>query len=178
MNIYRVGQVSGDTEHGVWNRSEMAAMMIYAGAGRLHQMPNIGQDVNWIPVDICSASVVDLALKSSFDNSTSADEHVFHLLNPNPIKYEEYLQALRQAGFDIVAPKAFVQTILTTKDLSNPLIKLSSFFEQVYLNKSNVTTFQTDKTVQRCHILKNSPKIDSNLIRLYLNHWQKYQPSN
>ncbi len=155
----------------------MAAMMIYAGAGQLHKMPNIGQDINWIPVDICSSSLIDLALKSSFDNSTS---HVYHLINPNIIKYEEYLHTLQQAGliFDIVSPKEFVNAILTTNDLSNPLIKLSSFFEQIYLNKSNFTTFQTEKTVQRCEILKNSPKIDSNLIKLYLNYWNQRQLFN
>jgi hypothetical protein len=158
----------------------MAAMIIYAGAGQLHKMPNIGQDINWIPVDICSASLIDLALKSSFDISTSVDEHVYHLINPNITKYQEYILSLQQAGltFDIVSPKEFVDAILTTNDLSNPLIKLSSFFEQIYLNKSNFTIFQTEKTVKKCDILKNCPKIDSNLIKLYLNYWKKCQLFN
>lgn len=174
MNIYRVGQICGDSEHGVWNSTELAAMMIYAGAGQLHQMPNVGQDINWIPVNICSASIVDLALKSSCNNSTSVNEHIYHVVNPNTISYEEYLYALRQAGltFEIVSPKEFVHAISITEDLSNPLIKLSSFFEQVYLQKSNCPTFQTGKTLQRCEILKNCPKIDSNLIQLYINYWK------
>jgi hypothetical protein len=160
----------------------MAAMMIYAGAGQLHKMTNIGQDINWIPVDICSASLVDLALKSSFDISTSVDEHVYHLLNPNIIKYQDYLHSLTEAGltFDTVSPKEFLDAILTTKDMSNPLIKLSSFFEQIFIKKekSKSTKFETVKTVQRCDILKNCPTIDSNLIKLYLNYWTKCQLFN
>ncbi len=35
MNIYRIGQVSGDTLNGIWNLNEMAPMMIYGGAGQL-----------------------------------------------------------------------------------------------------------------------------------------------
>ena len=155
----------------------MAPMMIYAAAGQLHQMPNLQQDINWIPIDICSASIVHLALTSSSELSTSPDEHVFHLLNPHPITYEQYLHSLRQAGlnFQTVSPNEFLQTILNTKDLSNPLVRLSSFLEQAYStkDKTNLSKFQTSQTVQKCPILDQSPKIDSNLIRLYLNYWTK-----
>jgi hypothetical protein len=142
-------------------------------------MPNIGQDINWIPVDICSSSLLDLALKSSFDISTSADQRVYHLLNPHSITYEDYLNCLQQAGlrFDRVSSKEFIDSILNTNDLTNPLIKLSSFLEQVYSKKdlSKISKFETIKTVQECEILKNCPRIDANLIRLYLNYWRKYQ---
>jgi thioester reductase-like protein len=172
-----VGQVSGDTQNGVWNTTEMAPMMIYAGAGELKKMPNIGENVNWIPVDVCSASLVDLALKSSFEISTSTDERVYHLLNPHAITYEDYLNCLREAGlnFDIVPPKEFIDTILTAKDTTNPLVKLSSFFEQIYSKTGTLklSKYETMKTIEKCEVLKNCPRIDSNLIKLYLNYWKK-----
>ena len=170
MKIYRVGQVSGDTENGVWNKSELAAMMIYAGAGQIHQMPNIGQDINWIPVNICSYALVHLSFNSS-------DHDVYHLVNPHSLSYQEYLQALHQAGFNFqsVSPKEFLDSILNNSDLSNPLIKLSSFLEQRFFNKqkSKFPTFLTEKTAEKCDILKNCPRIDSNLIELYANYWKK-----
>jgi thioester reductase-like protein len=176
VNIYRVGQVSGDTENGVWNRNEMAAMMIYAGAGQLKKMPNVGQDLNWIPVDICSAALVDLALKSSFEIATPYDQRVYHLLNPHSITYEDYLNSLQAAGlhFDRVSPKEFLDIILTTNDLTNPLVKLSSFFEQVVSKKdsSKISKYETFKTVEKCDVLKNCPPINSNLIKHYLNYWK------
>ncbi len=153
----------------------MAAMMIYASAGQLQIMPNVGEDINWIPRDICSASIVDLALKSSFD--TSNDQRVHHIINPYSITYQQYLNCLREAGlqFNTVSQDQFMQLILNIKDTNNPLIKLSSFFQQIYTNNNNykLPTFQTMKTVERCPILKHCPTIDSNLIRLYLNYWKQ-----
>ena len=176
INIYRVGQVSGDTENGVWNKSELAAMMIYAGAGQIHQMPNSGEDVNWIPVNICSGVLVDLALKSSFDFCRSSDDHVYHLLNPHSLSYEEYLQALRQAGFtfESVAPGEFLNRVLNSDDLSNPLIKLTSFLEESFRNYENhkVAKFSLDKTIEKCPLLRNCPQIDSELIERYASYWK------
>jgi len=176
VNIFRVGQISGDSQNGVWNTTEMAAMMIYAGAGQLKKMPNTGQDVNWIPVDVCSASLVELSLTSSFKISIG-DQRVYHLLNPHDITYEDYLNSLRTAGlhFDCVSPKEFLDTILTTKDTTNPLIKLSPFLEQIFnkKDKSKSTKYQTVKTVEKCQALQKCPPIDSNLIKLYLNYWKK-----
>lgn len=179
VNIYRVGQISGDTINGVWNKNEMAAMMIYAGAGQLKKMPNIGDDINWIPIDICSAAILDFILKSSFDISIKSDQRVYHILNPNSITYQQYLIYLKQAGlnFDIISNEEFIENILITNDQTNPLIKLSSFIQQRFLNKhlSKKSIFQTIKTVQQSQILQNCPQIDSNLIKLYLNYWKNIQ---
>jgi hypothetical protein len=148
--------------------------MIYASAGQLKIMPNVGERISWIPVDICSASIVDLALKSSFH--TSIHRYVYHIVNPYSITYEDYLNCLRKAGlqFNTVSPDQFLEIILSTKDTTNPLIKLSSFFEQIY-RKNNTfksSIFQTRKTVKRCAILKHCPPINSDLILLYLNYWK------
>ena len=179
LNIYRLGQVSGDRNNGVWNTNEMAPMMIYAAAGRIHRMPNLGQDINWIPVDISTASIVHLALKSPIDTCRSINECIHHLLNPTVLKYEDYLNCLRQAGlhFEIVSPQEFIKIILTTTDMTNPLVKLSSFLEKTFTDKesSNLINYDLTKTIQRCHLLRNCPPIDSNLIKLYLNYWKECQ---
>lgn len=175
VNIYRIGQISGDLQNGIWNTNEMTAMMIYASADQLKIMPNVGEYINWIPVDICTASLVDLALKSSFDISSN-DQRIYHLLNPSNITYEDYLNCLRLAGlqFNTVSPDEFLQLVLSTKDKTNPLVKLSSFFEQIYSknNAMKLPTFQTLETVKRCAILKDCPPVNSDLIRLYLNYWK------
>ena len=179
VSVYRVGQISGDTENGIWNTSEMAAMMIYAGAGRLKKMPDVGHEINWIPVDVCSGALVDSVLKSSFDLSKSSNERVYHLLNPHVISYEEYLNELRSAGlqFDVVSGKEFIDTILSTTDIGNPLVKLSSFFEQLLNKKKGViaSKYATTKTAGRCDVLKRCPVIDGDLIRKYLTYWRRCQ---
>lgn len=174
VNIFRVGQISGDTLNGIWNSTELAAMMIYAGAGRLHRMPNVGQDLNWIPVDVCSAALVELAL-----TSPSAEQHVYHLLNPHVIAYQDYLQALRQAGLDFqtVTKEEFLQEISTSADRANPLIKLVPFLEQIFtkVNRSSPIEFETTRTVQHSRILQACPPITSQLIQRYLKHWKDCQ---
>lgn len=176
MNIYRVGQISGDTENGVWNTTEMAAMMIYAGAGQLKKMPNVEQTIQWIPVDVCSASLVALALKS-LPTNFSRDECVYHLVNPHSITYEQYLQSLRSAGlhFNVVSPSEFLQAIATSSDSNNPLIKLFSFLEKVFCERgrTKLLTYETLKTTMKCEILRSCPPIDAKLIQLYLNYWKK-----
>ncbi|CAF4832359.1 unnamed protein product, partial [Rotaria sp. Silwood1] len=42
VNIYRVDQISDDTQNGVWNTAEIDSMIIYASAGQLKKMPNVG----------------------------------------------------------------------------------------------------------------------------------------
>ncbi|CAF1230977.1 unnamed protein product [Rotaria sp. Silwood1] len=179
VNIYRIGQISGDTQNGVWDITEMIPMMIYAGAGQLKKMPNIGEDVNWIPVDVCSASLVELALKSSFDISTPINERVYHLLNPHVTTYEDYLNSLRAGGlnYDTVSLETFINTILAATDVTNPLVKLASYFEQSFSKKETLKLpkYEIVKTVERCKILESCPPIDSNLINLYLNYWKQCQ---
>lgn len=160
----------------------MNAMMIYAGAQKLKMLPNIGEDIHWIPVDICSAALIDLVLRTSFETLTPVKERVYHLINPYVTKYQDYLNCLREAGlsFETVTPKEFLDAILSANDINNPLIKLSSFLTQRF-NEINIlrsSKFETVKTVQRCKILKNCPQIDSNLIKLYLKYWQRCQVLN
>lgn len=170
MNIFRVGQISGDTTYGIWNTTELAAMMIYAGAGQLHQMPNVGNELNWIPVDVCSAAVVELALKAA------SDQHVYHLLNPKVIPYSKYLRSLRRAGliFETVSQEQFMQSVLTAADQTNPLIKLSAFLEQNLseVDHSQPIRFETTTTIQHSCVLQTCPRISSKLIRKYLDYWK------
>ena len=157
-------------------------MLIYAGAGQLKKMPVTGEEVNWIPVDVCSRSLVDLALKSSSSSEVSPNERVYHLLNPHATSYDDYLKSLRAAGltFDTVTAQEFINTILTATDTSNPLVKLSAFFEQTYSNKRKLkrSHYQTVKTVARCEPLQRCSPVDTKLIQLYLNYWKHCQVLN
>lgn len=184
VSVYRVGQISGDTQNGTWNTTELAPMMIYAGAGKLKKMPDIGRDIYWIPIDICSRSIVDLALNvASCDISTGHDSRVYHLMNPRQLSYNDYLECLRLVGleFDIVKPKEFLDVLLTEANASNPLVRLSSFLEQMYQQQEpnqspkKPTVFETIETQKLCQILAQCPAIDSKLIGLYIDFWRRCQ---
>jgi hypothetical protein len=49
----------------------MVPMLIYAGVGKLKKVLIKGEEVNWIPVDVWSHSLVDLTLNVSSDLSSN-----------------------------------------------------------------------------------------------------------
>lgn len=178
VNIYRLGQICGDTENGIWNTTEMTSMMIYAGAGQLKKLPDTGDDIRWIPVDICSASVVELALKSSFDVTVSKDDRVYHLLNPHVTIYDEYLHDLQSAGlqFDSVSSEEFLQALSNIDDqTTNPLVKLYPFLEHLYNGRetSKFPRYEMIKTLEKSEVLKQCPRINSIMIERYLAYWKE-----
>ncbi|CAF1386029.1 unnamed protein product [Didymodactylos carnosus] len=179
VDIYRVGQISGDTQYGIWNTSEMIPLIICGGGGQLGQMPDRGESISWIPVNTASNCVVDIALQSySYDNN------VHHLLNPQTIEWSYFLNELNQIGlkFDIVSMEKWLKIILQNTSTDNPLMKLSSYLESSSIQR--LAHYETIKTTSRTKYLKQCPQIDQKLIRKYLNYWNKigflkygYEPS-
>jgi hypothetical protein len=114
-------------------------------------------------------------LNSSFD--ATVEDRVYHLLNPYPCSYDEYLNAIRSAGlaFEVVSWADFVETIGHRTDSKNPLVSLSSFLEGNLAKRLNLepSHFETKRTAERCAILRRCPRIDATLIRLYVEHWKK-----
>ncbi|CAF1205772.1 unnamed protein product, partial [Didymodactylos carnosus] len=179
VDVYRVGQISGDTEYGIWNTSEMIPLIICGGGGQLGQMPDSGQPISWIPVNIVSNCIVDIALQSY-----SHDKNVHHLLNPHTIEWSQFLNELSQIGlkFQIISMEKWLQIILQNTSTDNPLMKISSYLE----SSSNIRMahYETKKTTDRTKYFKQCPQIDQKLIRKYLNYWNKigflkngYEPS-
>ncbi|CAF1168845.1 unnamed protein product, partial [Didymodactylos carnosus] len=169
VDIYRFGQISGDTRNGVWNITEEIPLIICAGGGLMGKIPNSGEPVEWIPVDIGSSCVVDIAL-----NWPPNQCGIHHLLNPNKIGWNlllNYLQASAKVKFEIVPMKEFTKSI----DKSNPLAKLKPMFEKLYEIEDDSTTmethFETTKTIEKTDKLKYCPAINQDLINLYLNYW-------
>ncbi|CAF0954297.1 unnamed protein product, partial [Didymodactylos carnosus] len=186
VDIYRVGQISGDTLNGVWNTSEMISLIICAGGGDLGKMADVGEAINWIPVNIASSAIVDIAMNTSIF-ALSKEEHVHHILNPSSITWSEFLTYLHNAGlkFDTVPSHEWLNALLSSSSSTNPLTKLASFFEKFYTTGIfEIAEYETKKTVERSVKLRNCPKIDDYLIGLYLQHWSDcgflkygYEPS-
>lgn len=153
-------------------------MMIYAGAGQLKKLPDHGDDIRWIPVDVCSAAVVELALNSSFDLSISKEDRIYHLLNPHVTLYEEYLRDLESLGleFERVSSDDFVTTLLTIgEEQKNPLVTLGSFLEHFFKERPTrpFPRYEMVKTMERSHTLKQCPRVDSAIIQRYVEYWKQ-----
>jgi hypothetical protein len=106
--------------------------------------------VNWIPGDVFTRSLV-------------------HLLNPQAMPDDDYLQCFRRASFTFD-----IDTIFSFNDTFNPLVKLFAFFDQISNNKHKFqrSHFPTEKTVARCQTLKRCAPLDTKLIELSRNYWK------
>ncbi|KAL7940944.1 acetyl-CoA synthetase-like protein [Trichoderma barbatum] len=141
--VLRVGQIIGDTEHGVWNAQEAVPMMIQT-AITVGALPKLQETPSWLPVDAVADAVIDISLSdagSVFANVTNP--HVFSWNN-------DLLPALRKCGliFDEVEPKEWIKRLRASNPdpIANPPIKLTDFFASKYDRDSfsPSKTFATD----------------------------------
>ncbi|KAG1148895.1 hypothetical protein G6F37_003018 [Rhizopus arrhizus] len=78
--VERVGQISGDSENGVWNTSEQYPMLFVSDGALMRKMPKLSTEIDWAPVDYASAAIVDIMLRTAH---LKADEEssIYHIVN-------------------------------------------------------------------------------------------------
>ncbi|CAF0882302.1 unnamed protein product [Didymodactylos carnosus] len=170
-HIYRCGQLSGDTLYGIWNRSEIISMMLCA-SGAMGVMPRCEQMLNWLPVNEAAECIVDLVINSTRQKRDN-DNYVYHLENPDRINWQTFLDYLLDAGLQctIVDKDDWLKRLRETQ-AKHPAMMLYDFYEKYLSKQSNqLVQFETVNTVQQTKLLENCSKINSDLIRLYLNYW-------
>ncbi|OAA43563.1 NRPS-like enzyme [Cordyceps fumosorosea ARSEF 2679] len=65
--VLRVGQIVGDTKHGVWNAQEAVPMMMQT-AVTIGALPRLVERPSWLPVDTVVEAVVDISLSDQKSN--------------------------------------------------------------------------------------------------------------
>lgn len=108
IRIFRVGQLAGDTEHGVWNEKEAWPMMLSA-VKITRFMPRLeGQKLDWLPVDMAATALMEGA-KSEWNEGCE----VYHVLNENETPtWAEMLQWLgKWEQFEIVDAADWVRRL-------------------------------------------------------------------
>ncbi|KAH7311831.1 hypothetical protein BKA65DRAFT_610060 [Rhexocercosporidium sp. MPI-PUGE-AT-0058] len=79
MKILRIGQLTGDTKNGVWNRSEARPLML-STAPQLSCLPKLDEKLSWLPVDVAAQAVLNISLLSQ-STQTASPCTVYHLVN-------------------------------------------------------------------------------------------------
>ncbi|KAG1288434.1 hypothetical protein G6F66_009641 [Rhizopus arrhizus] len=175
--IERLGQVCGDTEHGVWNTSEQYPLMFVGGAGRMHQMPALDLSVDWIPVDHAARTLVDILLHVA---SVDTVKSVYHVVQPRTLPWSALLDILRSSGlsFETVSTQAWVRALESQQD--NPAYRLLPFYKNALAESFRMPTFQTLHTASVSSHLHKAPVIDHTLFTKFLVYWERvgfYNPS-
>jgi amino acid adenylation domain-containing protein/thioester reductase-like protein len=126
VSIYRPGAVSGDSRTGAWKTDDFVCRMI-KGCILLGKAPDIGHEVNLVPVDYVSRAIVMLSF-----NRHSVGK-AFHLVNPHPGSLEEFVAQIRSRGYllEVVPERQWRAELVATvlRDHTHPLTPLRAVFE-------------------------------------------------
>ncbi|KAL3427577.1 male sterility protein [Phlyctema vagabunda] len=175
--LLRVGQMSGSTQTGHWNSSEMWPILFSTSAhpsiAALPDLPN--KTVDWIPVDIAAATISALLCPSEDDKDT--DMYAVHnITNPHSITWSSLLGFLQStlapsppqleivsmqewvARLNAAAAAAATMTTTTTVEAKPQQeiqgLRLLQFFENMVGDVQPSKIFETQKTQDRVEALR------------------------
>ncbi|MDY7530202.1 amino acid adenylation domain-containing protein [Pseudomonas sp. Bout1] len=123
VNIHRPGNISFNSRNGVCEPQKNRLMLMLKGSLQLGLMPHLKLDFDLMPVDFLARFV-------AFHSSRCEPQGcVFNLHNPQPLSWESYVDAFRQAGhaFELVSVAQW-QRHLHTVDSRNALFAVLGFY--------------------------------------------------
>ncbi|KAJ9645318.1 hypothetical protein H2199_003324 [Coniosporium tulheliwenetii] len=135
ISVFRVGQLAGDTKHGVWNTKEAWPMML--STVRLTGcLPDLKDEpLAWLPVDVAAQAFVEATAHVS---SSQAGEgmKVYHVLNEHQTPlWTEMLRWLQKSEeFEIVEPREWVERLegMQEKMKDHAALKLLDHWKKAY----------------------------------------------
>lgn len=192
--ILRLGQICGDTKHGMWNTKE-AWPMVMATARTIGALPanqKTDDEHHWLPSDVTGDVIADIALLDHIDGDGDGNDArasvpkfaIFHVLNPQPTYWRTHvLSALKRNGLDFeTLPWIEWADRLEKSDsnlLRNPSYRLMAFIKgwAFRLSETNSEISRNSPAVDMTNTFKVSPRlvkgvsIDDGLIGKFLQYW-------
>jgi amino acid adenylation domain-containing protein/thioester reductase-like protein len=123
VNIYRPGNIAFNSITGVCQPHKNRLMLMLKGSLQLGQVPEFSMNFDLMPVDF-------LARFIGFHGSRYQPHHaVFNLHNPEPLSWNGYVEAFREAGreFELVSVPHW-QSQLSRVDSQNALFGVLGFY--------------------------------------------------
>ncbi|WP_395007753.1 thioester reductase domain-containing protein [Undibacterium sp.] len=178
VKILRVGLISGDSQHGTSNPTDLLAAMIQGAVASGRAI-----DADWLidvlPVDF----VVDATLRLPEANSQALQ--VWHLHHPHPRHWREIILWLNLYGYAIQPQEteAWLQeSFADGADISNPIYGFKRFFYdacshgwhrpfEAYLAQDQ-KRIDSQRSWQQLGA-HQAPPLESGLLHLYLDHYQR-----
>ncbi|KAF2095550.1 acetyl-CoA synthetase-like protein [Rhizodiscina lignyota] len=191
--VCRVGQIAGPvkqtSQSGLWNRKEWLPSIVEASAQLALFPRTLGTNeyVDWIPVDILSSIIVELALQPSDDGEGGK---VFHCVNPSPVPWEQRLLPVAQARLSQSLGEKEVQAVpfdtwiealrqkYENDDSKGAGRSLSAFSLLDFYTgltgggeKARKPLFETDQTRKQSKYLAELPGVTAEWMDIWLQQW-------
>ncbi|RMJ25467.1 NRPS-like enzyme [Aspergillus sp. HF37] len=182
--VLRIGQVVGDTVHGVWNDNQNFPLMIRS-ALQMRALPALDECCSWLPVDTLAASIVDLfrtLSASPTPRQSNSDEPLifYNLVNSNEFSWSELLSELCAAGleFETVPFSRWLDMLQESaakgEEKRNPAIKLIEYYQKTYGAGERGVRFDSQSARQHSEALSSAPEVvTSGLLRRFLDVWMQ-----
>ncbi|KAL1847941.1 putative NRPS-like protein biosynthetic cluster [Paecilomyces lecythidis] len=127
--VLRIGQVIGDTQHGIWNTTE-AIPLILQSATTISALPRIDESPFWLPVDVVADTIIDITF-------STIDSGVSNIINPRSFHWtRDLLPYLHNSGleFEELEQREWIKRLRASNPdpAQNPPIKLVEFFASKY----------------------------------------------
>ena len=166
--VLRIGQLCGDTQHGIWNTSEAWPLML-SSVKVLKALPDLHEYLNWLPVDTAARAVIEIALnKTDKLPSNSEDIPVYHILNQSrDTTWSDLLSWMKDLlpDFEVISPAAWVGRL---KELpkTHASTKLLGLWTEAYgedkgkMGPTNDVVFEMEKTKEATTVMGYVEPID------------------
>ncbi|KAL2827184.1 hypothetical protein BDW59DRAFT_171478 [Aspergillus cavernicola] len=172
--VLRIGQVIGDTNHGIWNTTEAIPLMIQA-ATTIGALPKLDEYHRWLPVNSVAGIIADISLSPNADFNTSAadidNQAVFNIISPHPFHWtSDLLPYLRGSGlkFEELSPCDWISRLRESNPdpVANPSIKLVDFFARKYDhdNPVRVVGWDSEKTGSLSRTFREARELDQAMV--------------
>ncbi|KAG8879407.1 hypothetical protein FRB97_001634 [Tulasnella sp. 331] len=174
-----IGQMVGSTVDGTWNETEAVSLMIKS-AETLHVLPDLQEDVSWLPIDYAAGTIMDLA--SAVHQADSGEPECWNVVQPRTVPWSSVLNNLKAVGlkFEVVPAREWVDRLRRGPQdpVANPTVKLLTFYESKYDPPVGVivpkrSPLQTDKTAAASRSLREAPIPEEPLVRKWVEAWRK-----
>lgn len=183
ISICRVGQVAGPVQgsQGMWSKQEWLPSLILSSK-HLGVIPDsLGdmQDIDWIPIDLLSTIIYELAIRPS---PSSSIPRVFHTVNPSVTTWAALLpdvQAELGPGVTIVPFAEWLKRLRASsasstvaQDFSvNPALKLLDFYAGLLDSESIPPRLETERTELESPLLTEVGPVKGDWMKKWIRQW-------
>ncbi|KAJ9094096.1 hypothetical protein QFC21_006197 [Naganishia friedmannii] len=168
----RIGQMVGDTIHGVWNETEAISLQLKS-AQTISAMPDLDETLSWLPVDLAAKSIMEVM-------SSPQHQPLWHILNSSTqTSWTTVWTALKAAGvdFEVVSKREWINRLRQSDpDVTvNPTYKLVDFFGNKYDHDvvTKRAAYSTEQTAKASPTIASAPFVDENIIGKFVEAWRK-----
>jgi thioester reductase-like protein len=123
INIFRPGNITGDTKHGICPPEKNHALLLMKGCIQMGAAPDWKRSMEMTPVDTLADAIIELA-------TTSHGVNTYNMNNPHEITWREYIDIIESDGFkiELLPVNIWKEKHLSMADEKNAMYPIREFY--------------------------------------------------